>query len=100
MTGWFEDIDYCPSNKVEKIFLDCFPNSTAHSPETLVGMNLSFIPEAIELLQPGLICKGLEMLGLTDCRSVKNPLTLAFQLHTATEEDHPEFSKLNINYRS
>ncbi|KNZ44156.1 hypothetical protein VP01_9451g1, partial [Puccinia sorghi] len=31
---------------------------------------------------------------------VKTPLTPAVQLHTATEEDHQAFLKLNLNYRS
>ncbi|KNZ55344.1 hypothetical protein VP01_2704g6 [Puccinia sorghi] len=77
-----------------------FPNSTAHSPDTLLGMNLNINSDSIELSQPGLIKKGLEMLDLTDCRPVKTPLTPAIQLHSATEEDHQAFLRLHINYRS
>ncbi|KNZ60241.1 hypothetical protein VP01_158g10 [Puccinia sorghi] len=63
-------------------------------------MNLSLKECSIELSQPGLIKKGLEMLQLTDCRPVQTPLTPAIQLHTATDEDHAAFLQLNINYRS
>ncbi|KNZ58826.1 hypothetical protein VP01_1853g1 [Puccinia sorghi] len=91
LTSWFEEIDYCPLR---------FPNSTAHSPDTLLGMNLNISPDAIELSQPGLIKKELEMLGLEDCRPVKTPLTLAVQLHSASEDDHQAFLRLRINYRS
>ncbi|KNZ57541.1 hypothetical protein VP01_2131g2 [Puccinia sorghi] len=84
------------TDEFEKLFLARFPNSMAHSPDTLLGMNLSLKPGEIELSQPTLIEKGLEMLGLTDCRPVKTPL----QLHTATDEDHSAFLNLKINYRS
>ncbi|KNZ46045.1 hypothetical protein VP01_7608g1, partial [Puccinia sorghi] len=113
LTGWFEEIDYCPSvsdaclfihkkknlfiffhvdnlivvgqtDTFENLFLDRFPNSTAHLPDTLLGMNLSIKRNSIELSQPGLIKKGLEMLELTE----------------STDEDHAAFLKLNINYRS
>ncbi|KNZ45693.1 hypothetical protein VP01_78g3 [Puccinia sorghi] len=47
-----------------------------------------------------LCLKGLEMLGLENCRPVKTPLTPAIQLHTATDADHQAFLKLNLNYRS
>lgn len=127
LTAWFEEIYYCPSvldaclfihkdknlfiffhvddlivvgqiDKFEKLFLARFPNSSAHSPDTLLGMNLNITPESIYLSQPGLIKKGLEMLGMSTCKSVKTLLTPAVQLFTATEQDHQEFLKLNINY--
>ncbi|KNZ53200.1 hypothetical protein VP01_3309g1 [Puccinia sorghi] len=63
-------------------------------------MNLTFGTGSIKLSQPALIKKGLELLGLTDCRPVKTPLTPAVQLHTATDEDHMAFVKLKINYQS
>jgi hypothetical protein len=72
----------------------------AHPPDTLLGMNLNILPETIELSQPGLIEKGLEMLNLQDCEPVKTPLTPAIQLHSATNVDHTAFQKLNLNYRS
>ncbi|KNZ52225.1 hypothetical protein VP01_3643g1 [Puccinia sorghi] len=40
-----------------------FSNSTAHSPDTLLGMNILVNDNSIELSQPGLIRKGLEMLS-------------------------------------
>ncbi|KNZ51392.1 hypothetical protein VP01_3973g6 [Puccinia sorghi] len=77
-----------------------FPNSSAHSPDTLLGMNLIINDSSIGLSQPALIKKGIKMLNLENCRPVKTPLTPAVQLHTATDEDHQEFLKLNRNYRS
>jgi hypothetical protein len=129
LTLWFEKIKYNPSvldacrfiheeknsfiffhvddlivvgktDEFEKLFLDRFPNSSAHSPDTLLGMNLQITTDSIGLGQPALIKKGLEMLELMDCRPVKTPLTPAVQLHTTTDQDHEEFLKLNINYRS
>jgi hypothetical protein len=81
-------------------FLERFPNSTAHSPDTLLGMNLKVNPAYIELSQPSLIEKGLELLDLKECRAVKTPLTPAVQLHSATDDDHENFLRLGINYRS
>jgi transposase InsO family protein len=129
LTSWFQDIDYNPSvsdaclfihkdknsfiffhvddllvvgrtEEFENLFLERFPNSTAHAPDTLLGMNLNILPDAIELSQPALIEKGLELLDLQHCRTVKTPLTPAIQLHSATDEDHAAFLKLNVNYRS
>ncbi|KNZ59135.1 hypothetical protein VP01_1796g1 [Puccinia sorghi] len=88
------------TKKFEELFLARFPNSTAHYPDTLLGMNLNINADSIELLQPGLIKKGLEMLSLSNCKPVKTPLTPAVKLHTATEEDHQAFLKLNLNYQS
>jgi hypothetical protein len=129
LTAWFGDIGYDPSvsdaclfihkdknsfiffhvddlivvgrtERFEKQFLSRFPNSTAHLPDTLLGMKLRVTPAMIELSQPALIKKGLELLGLSDCRPMKTPLTPAIQLHTASEEDHQAFLALNVNYRS
>lgn len=63
-------------------------------------MNLTLNEDSIKLSQPGLIKKGLELLNLENCRKVRTPLTPAVQLHTATDEDHAHFQKLNINYCS
>ncbi|KNZ48420.1 hypothetical protein VP01_5683g1 [Puccinia sorghi] len=68
-------------DKFKKLFLARFPNSTAHAPDTLLGMTLNISDEAIELSQPSLIQK-------------------AVQLHTATHQDHLNFLKLNLNYQS
>ncbi|KNZ55239.1 hypothetical protein VP01_2730g3 [Puccinia sorghi] len=61
-------------------------------------MNLDIQEDSIGLSQPALIKKGLEMLNLTECHPVKTPLTPAVQLHSASDEEHLEFLKLNINY--
>ncbi|KNZ44868.1 hypothetical protein VP01_873g1 [Puccinia sorghi] len=74
---WFEDIDYCPSISNACLFIHKENNSfiffhvndlivVANNPETLLGMNLAFKPDAIELSQPGLISKGLELQGLNN----------------------------------
>jgi hypothetical protein len=62
-------------------------------------MNLNISDDAIKLHQPSLIEKGLELLDLSDSRSVKTPLTPAFQLHSASDKDHQAFLKLKINYQ-
>ncbi|KNZ56460.1 hypothetical protein VP01_23g8 [Puccinia sorghi] len=67
---------------------------------TLLGMTLVVHNDSIELSQTGLMKKGLETLGLENCRPVKTPLTLATQLNTAMYADHQAFLKLNLNYRS
>lgn len=129
LTNWFKEIDYSQSNSdaclfihknhnsfiffhvddlivvgnidfFEKAFLTRFPNSSAHSPDTLLGMNLNISKKRIELSQASLIKKGLELLNLNNSNSVKTPLSPSIQLHTATEQDHEDFLKLNINYRS
>jgi hypothetical protein len=129
LTAWFEEIGYDPSmsdaclfihkeknsfiyfhvddlivvgqtEKFEDLFLRRFPNSTAHSPDTLLGMNLKLSSDSIELSQPALIEKGLNLLDLQNSRPVKTPLTPAIQLRSATDEDHQAFLNLGINYRS
>ncbi|KAI7939342.1 hypothetical protein MJO29_014078 [Puccinia striiformis f. sp. tritici] len=129
LTSWFEEIDYNSSVSdaclfihkskksfiyfhvddlivvgqteiFENLFLRRFPNSTAHSPDTLLGMNLKISSDSVELSQPALIEKGLELLDLQGCRPVKTPMTPAVQLHSASNEDHEAFLKLGINYRS
>jgi hypothetical protein len=77
-----------------------FPNSTAHDPDSLLGMEVTQEPESIKLSQPKLIQKGLEMLDLLESRPVKTPLSVGVQLKAATEDEKKEFDKLNINYRS
>ncbi|KNZ46826.1 uncharacterized protein VP01_6916g1, partial [Puccinia sorghi] len=116
LTSWFEDINFHQSTSnpclfihkdkhthiffhvddqlvvgnvdaFEELFLNRFPNSTAHSPNTLLGMDVSVGTNHIFLSQVKLIDKGLEMLGMTDCKPVKTPLS-------------QEFAKLAINYRT
>ncbi|KNZ64524.1 hypothetical protein VP01_1019g5 [Puccinia sorghi] len=73
LTAWFEEINYNPSVSdvsFKKLFLARFPNSTSHSPHTLLGMNLTIYSDSIGLSQPGLIKKGLEMLNLSDSSAV------------------------------
>ncbi|PLW56691.1 hypothetical protein PCANC_05107 [Puccinia coronata f. sp. avenae] len=127
LTTWFQEIDYAPSvsdaclfihrnkelfiffhvddlivvgkpDEFEELFLSRFPNSTAHIPDTLLGMNLIMSTDCVELLQPALIEKGLELLKLEECKPVKTPLTPAVQLKRATDEDHQAFLKLGLNY--
>ncbi|KNZ63381.1 hypothetical protein VP01_1152g8 [Puccinia sorghi] len=77
-----------------------FPKSTANSLDTLLGMNISLKRDSIKLSQPGMIRKGLEILGLTECQAMKMPLNPEIQLHRATDEYHTVFLKLKINHRS
>ncbi|KNZ58327.1 hypothetical protein VP01_1951g3 [Puccinia sorghi] len=84
----------------EALFLNRFPNSTAHDPDTLLGMDVNKKVDCISLSQVKLIKKGLEMLGMSDCKPVKTPLSVGIQLEPATENQKEEFSKLQINYRT
>lgn len=56
--------------------------------------------DKIHLSQPKHIDKGLEELGLTDCKNINSPLTQNHHLEEASNKDNAEFSQLNINYRS
>jgi hypothetical protein len=84
----------------EALFMNRFPNSTAHDPDSLLGMEVTQEDGSIKLSQPKLIQKGLEMLNLSECRPVKTPLSVAVQLKEATTKEKEDFEKLNINYRS
>ncbi|KNZ62369.1 hypothetical protein VP01_127g7 [Puccinia sorghi] len=84
----------------EKQFLNRFPNSTAHDPDTLLGMELTMDDNQIKLSQEKLIKKGLDLAGISECKPVKTPLSVGIQLQTATENEKEEFNKLKINYRS
>ncbi|KNZ59931.1 hypothetical protein VP01_163g5 [Puccinia sorghi] len=87
------------TDRFEKLFLERFPNSSAHEADTLLGMNVTVSGNSISLSQPALIDKGLDLLGLTSIKAVKTPLTPAIHFHSATDEEHAAFKKLNINYR-
>ncbi|KNZ50964.1 hypothetical protein VP01_4151g4 [Puccinia sorghi] len=128
LTSWFEDINFHQSTSnprffihkdkhthilfhvddllvgnvdaFEALFLNRFPNSTANSPDTLLGMDVSVGTDHIFLSQVKLINKGLEMLGMTDCKPVKTPLSVRVQLKAASTEEKQEFAKLAINYRT
>ncbi|KNZ56887.1 hypothetical protein VP01_2294g4 [Puccinia sorghi] len=91
---------FLKTDEFQELFLNRFPNSSAHEPDTLLGMDLDIKPDSIGLGQQSLIMKGLEMLDMVNCKSVKTPLTPSTQLHAATDEDHQEFLKLNVNYRT
>ncbi|KNZ49327.1 hypothetical protein VP01_5083g2, partial [Puccinia sorghi] len=71
----------------EDLFLLQFPNSSAHEPDTLLGMELNQKP-------------GLELLGMEDCKPVLTPLSPGIKLLTPTKEEKLQFEKLNINYRN
>jgi hypothetical protein len=82
----------------ETLFLNRFPNSTAHEPDTLLGMDVEIQSNLIKLSQEKLIKKGLDMLGLADCKPVATPLLVGVQLLKATEDEENKFKKLNLNY--
>ncbi|KNZ49524.1 hypothetical protein VP01_4961g2 [Puccinia sorghi] len=82
------------------LFLLHFPNSSAHNPDTLLGMDLEQTSDSVSLSQPKLIKEGLELLNMEDCKPVKMPLSPGISLPAATNEDKEVFKKLNINYRS
>ncbi|KNZ57459.1 hypothetical protein VP01_2152g8 [Puccinia sorghi] len=87
-------------NHFEELFLKRFPNSTAHDPDTLLGMDISIKDNTVKLSQEKLIKKGLEMLGMTECRLVNTPLSVGIQITSASKEELEEFQKLSINYRT
>ncbi|KNZ62093.1 hypothetical protein VP01_1314g6 [Puccinia sorghi] len=87
-------------NKFEALFLKQFPNSSAHEPDTLLGMDLTYDEKSVSLSQKKLIKKGLEMAGMLECRPVKTPLAVGIRLKDATEQEKDEFNKLKINYCS
>ncbi|KNZ62786.1 hypothetical protein VP01_1223g3 [Puccinia sorghi] len=68
----------------KKKFLDRFPNSSAHEPDTLLGMDLTYNDSSVKLSQKKLIEKGLEMAGILTCRKVSTPLSLKinYRYHT------------------
>ncbi|KNZ56662.1 hypothetical protein VP01_2351g4 [Puccinia sorghi] len=84
----------------EDLFLLRFHNSSAHNPDTLLGMELNQTKDSVTLSQPKLIRKGLELLGLEDCKPVITPLSPRIKLLTPSEKEKEEFKKLQINYRS
>jgi hypothetical protein len=82
----------------KELFLKRFPNSSAHFPETLLGMELQTEDKAVKLSQRKLIEKGLTMLGMTDCKPVKTPLSVGVCLKPATDGKKEQFKALNMNY--
>jgi hypothetical protein len=84
----------------EELFLNRFPESSAHDPDTLLGMDVEHNEDVITRSQEKLIDKGLALIGLTNCKPVHTPLSVSVQLTSATDEEKAEFSKLNINYRT
>ncbi|KNZ45381.1 hypothetical protein VP01_818g6 [Puccinia sorghi] len=90
----------CGRISFEDLFLLRFPNSSAHDPDTLLGMELNQLPGSVTLSQPKLIQKGLELLGMQDCKPVLTPLSPGIKLVTPSEKEKQEFNQLNINYRS
>ncbi|KNZ63910.1 hypothetical protein VP01_10864g1, partial [Puccinia sorghi] len=84
----------------EEIFLLCFPNSSAHDPDTLLGMDLHQTKDSVALLQPKLIQKGLKLLGMEECKPVQTPLYPGISLIAASQEEKEAFQKLKINYQS
>jgi hypothetical protein len=66
----------------------------------LLGMDVELAEDVITLSQEKIIDKGLNLIGLADCKPVQTPLLVSVQLKTATEDKKAEFSKLTINYRA
>ncbi|KNZ46097.1 hypothetical protein VP01_755g4 [Puccinia sorghi] len=63
-------------------------------------MELTQNSDSVTLAQPKLIKKGLELLGLEDCKPVLTPLSPGVKLMTPSEKEKKEFESLKINYRS
>lgn len=82
------------------MFLDQFPDASAHSPNTLLGMEITINESCCSLSQIKLIKKGLETLKLKSCNPVLTPLTPNIQLTPASEQDADAFNQLGYNYRS
>jgi hypothetical protein len=129
LTSWFEEVNFCQLTfdpclfihndnhsyiffhvddlivvgqveVFEELFLTQFPESLGHDPDTLLGMDVELAEDVITLLQEKLINKGLNLIGLANCKPVQTPLLVSVQLKTATEDKKAEFPKLNINYRT
>jgi hypothetical protein len=77
-----------------------FSNSTSHEPNTILGMEFERVGHKILLLLPNHIEHGLEELGLLNFRPSSTPLTHNLKFKEATNEDHSQFKKENINCRS
>lgn len=80
--------------KFEDQFLLRFPNSSAHTPDTLLGMNLTLNKDYVLLNQTPLIKKGLRLVGIDESHVMKTPLTPSVQLPPATAEDANAFKNL------
>lgn len=87
-------------DRFKKAFLSKFNNSSAHKPNTLLGMKVEREKGLIHLSLPLHIEKGLIKMNLTDCRGASTPLTPGSHLKPADDEDHKRFIELNTKYRS
>lgn len=70
----------------DELSLHCFPNSTAHDPDTLLGMDVEITKDCISPSQEKLNGR-LKMLGLSNLKSVNTPLSIAIQLKSDTPEE-------------
>lgn len=86
-TDWFEDE-----------FLRRFPNSSAHPPDTLLGMKIDIQDCLILLSQESLIEKGLKLIGFDNLLPVKTPLPPGSSPTKASKSEISEFKKLKVNY--
>ncbi|KNZ60407.1 hypothetical protein VP01_15599g1, partial [Puccinia sorghi] len=77
-----------------------FPNSSAHDPDTLLGMDLTYDSDHVTLSQKKLIEKGLELAGILECRPVNTPMSVRIQFNEAIPQERAEFERLKINYRT
>lgn len=80
--------------------LDQFKHSSAHAPNTLLGMKVTRENDLLHSSLPLHIKKGLSELNLTECKPASTPRTTGLHLLPATEEHHKKFLALNLNYRS
>ncbi|KNZ52834.1 hypothetical protein VP01_3431g1, partial [Puccinia sorghi] len=114
LTQWFNDIGFVQSTEdhfddlivigdVDNFqikFLKIFPNSSAHDPDTLLGIDLTQDTDSIFISQQKLIVKGLEIAGIKECILAKTPLSVVIQLKDTTDQGKADFEKLEINYQS
>ncbi|KNZ49530.1 hypothetical protein VP01_495g5 [Puccinia sorghi] len=98
--NWYDTLTVGNVEAFETLFLNRFPNSTAHEPDTLLGMDVIKEQDKITLSQDKLIQKGIDLLGLQDCKPVNTPLSVGIQLGKASAEEIKAFNKLNVNYRT
>ncbi|KNZ64621.1 hypothetical protein VP01_100g15 [Puccinia sorghi] len=93
LTSWFNQIDFSQStadpclfihndkNPLKRNFFNTF-QSSAHNPNTLLGMKLTYYSKHVSLPIKNLIRKGIEISGILECCITKTPLTVQIQTHT------------------
>ncbi|KNZ59743.1 hypothetical protein VP01_166g5 [Puccinia sorghi] len=87
-------------NIFEDLFLLRCPNSSAHDPDTLLGMDLHQTKDSVALSQPKLNPKGLKLLGMEECKIFRTPLSPEISFIASSQEEKEASQKLKINYQS